>query len=197
MSWSLYNNTVGAIHPAVGNLDNDSREEIVLGVDTGGSGWIQIIDDAVANFAHLEWRQLGWASYNKANGATWPTICDLDSNQIGEIVIGLEGTDGSGWLQILNANNNFAGLSCTTHRNGWMRQSWAAYNTANGTTHPACLNLDGDLADELVIGMGLDSFGWLEIRDDCSTNIGHKSWARVHWPIYNTNKGITWPASKR
>jgi hypothetical protein len=197
MNWALYNTTVGAIHPAVGNLDADSREEIVLGVGEGGGGWVEVLDDATASFAHLNWLQTGWTAYNTANGTTWPTICDLDGNNQGEIAIGLGNytTDG-GWVKILDSATNFAPLACT-NTSGWIQVPWTIYNGTNGATHPACLNMDNDSADELVLGLGMDGAGWMDIREDCSGNVGHTSWARVHWSVYNNGSGLTWPASRR
>lgn len=197
MNWVFYNSTVGAIHPAVGNLDGDVREEIVLGVGEGGGGWVEILDDAQANFTHITWSQLSWPDYNTANGSTWPTICDLDGNNQGEIAIGL-GTYpvNGGWVQILDSSTNFEPLGCIGN-NAWIQVPWSAYNSDNGATHPACLNMDSDSADELVLGLGIGGGGWIDIRDDCSNNVTHHSWGRLHWSTYNNANGLTWPASRR
>ena len=46
----------------------------VLGLDAGGSGWPELLDDLAAGLGHLDWWQLDWTSYNKKNGSTRPAI---------------------------------------------------------------------------------------------------------------------------
>nr|MCH9698007.1 hypothetical protein [Gammaproteobacteria bacterium] len=155
LSWSIYNNNAGAIHPAIGNLDADNREEIVLGVGTGGLGWVEVLDDSAGNYAHLNWVQLNFAAYNNSNGETWPAVCDLDNSGQGEIAIGLGNYPANGgWVQVRDAATGYAPLACI-NASGWIRVPWVIYNNANGASYPACLNLDGDNADELVLGLGM------------------------------------------
>ena len=44
VNWSTYNNSNGAVHPTVGNVDDDAAAELVFGLGTGGDGWLQILD---------------------------------------------------------------------------------------------------------------------------------------------------------
>jgi hypothetical protein len=78
----------------------------------------------------------------------------------------------------------------------WLQVSWPVYNNAVGGTHPALCNLDDDAEDELVVG--LDAYpaqgGWLEIKDDRTTNYAHLGWYRVPWNVYNDANGATYPA---
>jgi hypothetical protein len=197
LNWSSYNSSAGTVHPAVGNLDADNREEIVLGVGTGGRGWVEVLDDTASNYAHLNWVQLNFSAYNNANGETWPAVCDLNSTGPGEIAIGLGNYPANGgWVQVRDAATGYAPLTCT-NTSGWLRVPWTTYNNANGATYPACINLDGDSADELVLGLGMGGSGFLDVRQDCSSNVGHSSWARVNWSSYNTANGLTRPASRR
>ena len=48
--------------------------------------------------------------------------------------------------------------------------SWAGYNAANGETWPACGDLDGDNKDEIVVGLGNGSGGWVQIFDDATND---------------------------
>jgi hypothetical protein len=76
-SWSAYNDTsTGETHPALGNLDGDARAEIAigLGVFPGDGGWFEVFDDAATGFAGLGWRNVSWAAFGAAGGATYPAI---------------------------------------------------------------------------------------------------------------------------
>lgn len=203
LGWGAYNAASGATHPAIGQLDTDSAEELVVGLGSGGQGWVQILDDASTDFTPLAgtpvnngWVQLDWAAYNAAHGETRPAVCDLDHDGSGEIVLGL-GSGGDGWLQTLDSATGFTAFTDAPSANGWVRVNWVAYNTSNGETFPACGNVDADPADELLIGLGQGADGFVEIKDDAATRLTHRSWPKVHWNAYNAANGSTHPAVGR
>ena len=49
-------------------------DEIVIGLGDNGGGWMEVVDDASAGYAHLAWAQVHWPNYNIANGGTWPAV---------------------------------------------------------------------------------------------------------------------------
>ena len=204
LKWKNYRDTVGEVHPAVGNLDGDPEAEIVLGLANGGGGYMQVFDDANAGFAPMAgtpiaggWVQLGWGSYNSTYGATWPAVGDLDGDGNGELVIGL-GQGGAGYVQVRgDTSTNFAPVAGTPTAGGWLSVPWGNYNNTVGITYPAIGDLDGDGRDELVLGLGTGGGGWVEIREDLPLGLAHSSWGRVHWNSYNNTNGLTRPAVGR
>ncbi len=118
--------------------------------------------------------------------------CSLDPGEkpaTERIVLGLEGPQGKGWMEVVDKDSPHANLA-------WLQVSWPDYNNVVGGTHPALCNLDDDAEDELVVG--LDAYpaqgGWLEIKDDRTTNYAHLGWYRVPWKVYNAANGATYPA---
>ncbi|MGH9309326.1 MAG: fibronectin type III domain-containing protein [Vicinamibacterales bacterium] len=187
VDWRAYTSSNGEVYPAVGNLDGDAREEIVLGLGDGGRGWYQIFDDASQNYRHLSWEQVNWPAYNAGHGPTHPAIGDFDGDGSSEIVLGL-GRGAGGWLEIVNgASSGFS------HR-GWIRIDWDAYASANGATYPAAGDIDADGRAEIVIGLGSGSGGSFEVLDDADASFAHLRWERASWTAYNSFSGETHPA---
>jgi hypothetical protein len=76
LSWNAYNAANGETRPVCGDVDDDGRDEIVLGLDSDAAGWFLIIDDANASYNPLSWKRINWPAYNTANGETWPAVVD-------------------------------------------------------------------------------------------------------------------------
>lgn len=184
--WAAYNERNGETFPAVGNLDGDAFEEIVVGLGETGGGWFAIFDDSTTNYRFLGWHQLQWPAYNARNGALHPAIGDIDGDGTNEIVLGLE-TGGGGWLAVLNgAPSGFS------HRR-WLRVDWSAYNERNGLTYPAMGDIDGDGRAEIVVGLGPTSGGWVQVIDDAAAGFV-TSWIRSSRVGYNARNGEMHPA---
>lgn len=184
--WSGYSSANGAIHPAIGNLDDDSREEIVFGTGEQGLRYYAVVDDALTGFTFLRWQRAGDTKSIALNSHNvWPAICD------GSIVLGASssaGAGGQGWINLQKSN----GMPLSP---GWIRVPWTAYNTTVGATYPACGDLDGDAKDEIVAGLGSHPpGGFMAAFDDISRGAPFQNWPRVHWSAYNSAVGSTRPA---
>ena len=188
VGWAEYAQNNGEVFPAVGNLDADAAEEIVLGLGTGGQGWYQMLDDASTGYRTMGFKQVEWPAYNSgADGSTHPAIGDVDNDGKNEIVLGL-GKGSAGWMQIVsNATAKFA------HRT-WLQVAWPTYTAANGTTFPAVGDIDSDGRGEIVAGLGKGSDGWFQIFNDASANFESMKWDRIAWPTYDSHDGETHPA---
>lgn len=185
--WPAYNAANGSTWPAVGDIDGDGRAEIVVGLGEGAGGWFAIFDDLAAGHALMTWKRVSWSAYNAGRGETRPAIANIDGGSYSEIVIGL-GPTGGGWLELFDdAGAGFAPLT-------WLRSSYGSYNESNGETFPAAGDLDEDGFDEIVIGLGRGSGGWVEIVDDAFRSFGHRRWLQVGWAEYNTANGEVHPA---
>jgi hypothetical protein len=188
VGWASYAGSNGEIFPAVGNLDGDAREEIVLGLGQGSQGWYQVLDDSSTGFRHLAWSQIAWPTYNNAgDGSSHPAVGDLDGDGKSEIVFGL-GKGSNGWMQVVN--NATAGFSSRA----WVQVAWAPYNAANGTTFPAVGDIDGDGKAEIVAGLGKGADGWFQIFNDAQTGFASIKWDRINWAPYDAYSGETHPA---
>ncbi|MCD6533623.1 MAG: VCBS repeat-containing protein [Deltaproteobacteria bacterium] len=72
--WQEYNEISGETRPAVGNLDGDDSDELVIASGPGGGGWIHLFDDQESSYNHYISLQLWPEEYNLNNGASWITI---------------------------------------------------------------------------------------------------------------------------
>jgi hypothetical protein len=62
------------IRPICGNLDDDGRDEILIGFGMGGGGWMQVFDDTTAGYDHTASLRILGDDYNASRGGTWPAI---------------------------------------------------------------------------------------------------------------------------
>jgi hypothetical protein len=192
VAWSDYDALNGETHPAVGDVDGDGTAEIVLGLGTGGAGWMQVVNYTEDGIVPRAWLQVDWPAYDDANGATWPAAGDLDGDGRSEIVVGL-GSGSMGYLEVLDdETNGFAPLR-------WIPLGWDSYGSANGETHPAVGSVDGDAAAEIVIGLGAYAGygGWFEVLDDASHGFAPLGWQHVEWTSFEQAGGATFPAVGR
>ncbi|MDL1960780.1 MAG: hypothetical protein LWX01_03635, partial [Deltaproteobacteria bacterium] len=165
VNWPGYNSANGETRIAIGDIDGDGNDEIIVGLGPvpGNSsipgGWFEVLDD---DFSHLAWGRVNWGAYNSANGETRPACGDVDNDGNDEIVVGLGTyTTNGGWMEVFD----YAG-GAVTHKD-WVHVNWPTYNSANGETRPACGDVDGDGNDEIVVGLGTytTNGGWMEIFD--------------------------------
>ena len=187
INWSSYNSANGESWPACGDVDGDGRDEIIIGLGSGGRGNFEVFEYSAGSLAHAAWVKVNWSSYNNANGETRPACGDVDGDGRDEVIIGL-GSASGGYLEVFDdATAGYSHLA-------WPRVLWAAYNSANGETRPACGDVDGDGRDEIVVGLGQGAEGYLEVFDDATAGYAHMAWPRVQWWTYNSTNGQTRPA---
>src|SRR6185436_4426780 len=144
LPWPAYNATGGGLHVASGDVDGDGLDEIVVGLGSGGGGWIVVFDDAAHGYALIQWLQVAWPEYNTKNGEVWPAVGDVDNDGRAEIVAGL-GTGGAGFIEVFDDQaSGFAHLA-------WRQVAWPTYlASGSGAVHPAVANLDGVGASEII-----------------------------------------------
>lgn len=147
------------------------------------------IDVRDSQLKHLLWLKSGWSTYNKMNGESRIATGDINGDGKDEVIIGLSSENSTptmpgGFFQILdNKYNHMA----------WGRIEWADYNETNGETWPACGDVDGDGKDEIIIGLGKNGGGYIEIFGWVNGQLVHKNWLQLQWPDYNDTNGEVRP----
>jgi VCBS repeat protein/prenyltransferase/squalene oxidase-like repeat protein len=201
LNWPSYNLANGETFPACGDLDGDGRDEIVIGLGAGGSGWLQLykyIGDGLfipmaGTSSPNGWIQVAWSQYNQDRGETHPAVGDITGDGHQEIVIGL-GPGAGGWLQIFgDTSTGLAPIPGTSSPNGWV-QAWTG---GTGETRPALCDVRGDGTRDIVLGFGSGSAGWLQILGHSPAGSGASpnrwiGWVQVTW--LGASSGETFPA---
>ena len=186
VSWPSYNSANGETWPACGDVDGDGVDEIIVGLGSGGSGWVEVMDYDSGRISHTAWLRVNWSAYAAESGETRPACGDIDGDGMDEIIVGLA-SPGQGWSAIFDDGANEFGFLA------WHKVQWSAYSSTNGETRPTCGDVDGDGLDEIIVGLGAGGAGWMEVFDYGSGKASHKDWVRVNWSSYNGTSGETRP----
>ncbi len=179
--WEDYNRNNGETRPACGDLNADGKDEIVAGLGPipeiescpDGMYFIfglyqsqdnEFLARQVDGSDAIAWGQIDWMEYNQVNGECWPAVGDLDADQHHEIVLGL-GIEGKGRFGIVSFDIE------TNHSRqlAWKQSAWKDFQNDGVEIRPTCGNMDADSADEIVLGFGAKSQGFVELFDDALT----------------------------
>lgn len=76
----------------------------------------------------------------------------------------------------------------------WAQLPWPVYNNAGGSVRLATGDVDGDGADEVVLGLGPGGNGYAAVLDDAAHGYSLIAWLRVHWDAYNAANGEVFPS---
>lgn len=72
IDWDDYNLFNGETRPVLGDIDHDSRDEIVVGLGEGGRGYVDIFDDQINGLVKMADLQIGTLAFQDSDGSSWP-----------------------------------------------------------------------------------------------------------------------------
>ncbi|HEX9916423.1 MAG TPA: S8 family serine peptidase [candidate division Zixibacteria bacterium] len=133
----------GSLSPAVGDIDGDGYDEVVVGIGlqagTGELGGVEV-------FSHNGQREAGWPKDTDKDMFSSPALGDLDNDGIDDIVIcsnlGVH-------AYLFNSSNN------------WFRSAGTGANELFGLATPVIADLDNDgYAEVLTISSGGALYAW-------------------------------------
>lgn len=169
----------------------DASAEVACGTGEGGGGVVDILGGPLTGMRPIGPRRLPWNAYNTAVGHTRPACGNVDGDPWDELIVGIGSFPGRGGFVVVLDD----GLH--DHRVlRWIRVPWSAYVQAEGSTRPACGDLDGDGRAEIVVGLGPHpaAGGFFVVFGNTTDNFARRAWGRVRWQAYNSANGETRPA---
>ncbi|MCD6295755.1 MAG: fibronectin type III domain-containing protein [Deltaproteobacteria bacterium] len=135
IDWADYNAVNGETRPACGDVDGDQKDEIIIGLGTGGEGRFETHVYQGNQVVYSEGNQVNWQEYNALFGETRPVCGDIDSDKKDEILIGL-GKGGEGIIQVFD--DALEGYKYLTS----LQTGFQDYDIANGETWPVVIMLN-------------------------------------------------------
>jgi hypothetical protein len=159
ISWSVELTSFGSLSPAVGDIDGDGYDEVVVGVGAppgwGRSGGIEV-------FSHQGQREPGWPKDTNENMMSSPALGDLDKDGIDDIVICSEQ---AGVRAYLSSSPD------------WVRWTWTGGNDLFGLATPILADLENDgYLEVLTVNEPGQVYAW---RKDGTPVIGNGIFAQT------------------
>ena len=162
----------GSIHPAIGNIDGDARDELVVGLgSTTGGGRLVVLDDLSTDFAIHPGNRTGepWLRVDpnpqaiQRHTRVMPALGDLDGDGRDEIVVSFGRGSGARIALLEDAIDGFPMTASdatlvTTGRTGYQKK--------DGATRSAFGDVDGDGYDELIVGFRRRGRHEVQVFDD-------------------------------
>ena len=192
VNWPDYNLGNGETWPACGDLDGDGRDEILIGLGSGGMGNVEVFTVSGHQLVHKSWLNSSWSEYNQARGEVRPASGDFDGDGRDDIILGFgrvkdDPAMPGGAYEVLSGDGQHL---------AWGAVSWSDYNELNGETRPVIGDLDGDGINEIVIGLGAGANGSFEVQGiNENGQLTNQAWlATPWWQDYNQLNGETRPA---
>ena len=159
-SAGMLNVGVSGTWPTLADFDGSGAANLILALDGVGDS-VRIYRDG------NQWMRF-WKTVNfsvpapMATSSLIPSVGDTDGDGSPELVLGYE-SGGEGRVAVLS------NLSASTPQALLLQVGSASYAIIDGATRPFAVDLDGDGSDELLIGLGADGNGIIEVRDDATT----------------------------
>ncbi|NEX22819.1 hypothetical protein G3480_21370 [Thiorhodococcus mannitoliphagus] len=223
VSWPEYNEVNGETYPAVGDLNGDGRDEILIGLGEGGDGLIELFSYGNGQLYSVAWTYLEWPEYTEALGKTFPALGDLDGDGLDEIVIGLgairgttnlpggrfmvkkglslatdnadaDAQDAAPQFSIVDIKGQVEGHLLLNAISLNGDLTWDDYAASIGETRPALGDVDGDGKDEIIVGLGHSGSGFVEVFDYEEGALLSRGYVGIDFPEYNGMNGETRPA---
>jgi len=166
----------GSIFPAIGDIDGDNGDELVLGMSQVKIGLIVVLDDATRGFAihasnrtGLPWIQVEpSATSSISGGVTVPSLGNIDGDPMDEMAIGF-GRGSRGRIALLD--DAVAGYPTTREGTLILTTGRSSYQKAEGAARTAFGDVDGDGVEELVVGFLGDADHEVQVFDDVSRQL--------------------------
>jgi len=160
--------------PALGDIDGDGRDELVVGFPADGHRSIAILDDGLRDFAAHESLEAGDGIVRVAHqedtpdprGGTYPALGDWDGDGLAEFAIGY-GDDGGGWMVFLDdgVNSRLDRYAGYLH----VRPGREEDRSAGAAIRPTFGDIDADGRDEIVVSFGDRGGDQLQVFEDMFT----------------------------
>jgi hypothetical protein len=173
---ATYHAADGQTYPACGDVDGDGGMELVIGMGPAADMMLQVLDGPETRFAPYD---LGGGStiavsetnrVNKRGAALVPALGDIDGDKRDELVVGFA-LDRVVHIAVLDdATAAFVGHPNVNSSSYLLRVAGTSDPEGYGSgTYPSLGDWDGDGLDEIVVGFGRNSGGWMRFLDDAQT----------------------------
>jgi hypothetical protein len=165
--------------PALGDIDGDGLDELVIGRGPGAGERLAIFDDLKAGFATLRAGMLfadgpleipGAAAIG-ADGTAWPALGDIDGDGRDEILVGLGEGSGGRLFLFEDLQGGFEQIVNDATIDGSYIAGDNVYRDQNGQLIPSAADIDGDGRDEIGLGFGIGAEERMQILDDLESGL--------------------------